>query len=137
MLAAIALILATVVLFKLKRERFAWVTLVPTTWLLICTLTAGYQKLFHENPRIGFLAHANKFKAAAAEGQLLAPAKSAAQMQQIIVNDYIDASLAAIFMAVVLSVLFYGIRACLQALKDHQPSTHEADTTAPIGSASA
>ena len=137
MLAAIALILATVVLFKLKRERFAWVTLVPTTWLLICTLTAGYQKLFHENPRIGFLAHANKFQAAAAEGQLLAPAKSAAQMQQIIVNDYIDASLAAIFMAVVLSVLFYGIRACLQALKDHQPSTHEADTTAPIGSASA
>ena len=58
-------------------------------------------------------------------------------MHQIIVNDYIDASLAAIFMAVVLSVLFYGIRACLQALKDHQPSTHEADTTAPIGSASA
>jgi carbon starvation protein len=104
---------------------------------LICTLTAGYQKLFHENPRIGFLAHANKFQAAAAEGQLLAPAKSAAQMHQIIVNDYIDASLAAIFMAVVLSVLFYGIRACLQALKDHQPSTHEADTTAPIGSASA
>ena len=104
---------------------------------MICTLTAGYQKLFHENPRIGFLAHASKFKAAAAENHLLAPAKSAAQMQQIILNDYIDASLAAIFMAVVLSVLFYGVRACLQGLRDKAPSTHEAAATAPIGSASA
>ena len=55
MLAAIALMLATVVLFKLKREKLAWVTIVPTLWLLICTLTAGYQKLFHENPKIGSL----------------------------------------------------------------------------------
>lgn len=136
MLAAIALILATVVLFKLKREKFAWVTMVPMAWLLICTLTAGYQKLFHENPKIGFLAHATKFKTAAAEGQLLAPAKSAAQMQQIILNDYIDASLAAIFMAVVLSVLFFGIRACLKALREDQPTTTEAQDVT-LGSVSA
>ncbi|KAK0330176.1 hypothetical protein LTR94_033865, partial [Friedmanniomyces endolithicus] len=58
MLAAIALTLGTVVLFKMKRQRFAWATLVPTTWLLICTLTAGLQKLFHPEVRIGFLAHA-------------------------------------------------------------------------------
>ena len=126
MLAAVALILATVVLFRLKREKFAWVTMVPTAWLLVCTLTAGYQKLFHENPRIGFLAHANKFKTAAANGELLAPAKSAAQMQQIIMNDYIDASLAAIFMAVVLSILVFGIRSCLQALREDKPTTVEA-----------
>ena len=137
MLAAIALILATVVLFKLKREKFAWVTMVPTAWLLICTLTAGYQKLFHENPRIGFLAHASKFEAAAAEGLIVAPAKSAAQMQQIIMNDYIDAGLAAIFIAVLLSVLFFGVRACIQALRDTQPSTTEADASTPLGSASA
>ena len=47
MLAAVALILGTVVLFKMKREKFAWVMVVPATWLLICTLTAGFQKLFH------------------------------------------------------------------------------------------
>jgi carbon starvation protein len=129
MLAAVALILATVVLFRLKREKFAWVTMVPTAWLLVCTLTAGYQKLFHENPRIGFLAHAEKFKTAAANGELLAPAKSAAQMQQIIMNDYIDASLAAIFMAVVLSILGFGIRSCLQALREDRPTTVEAAAT--------
>jgi len=127
MLAAIALILATVVLFKLKRERFAWVTIVPTTWLLICTLTAGWQKLFHENPKIGFLAHAAKYKEAAAEGLLLAPAKSPAQMQQIIFNDYVDAALAALFMAVVLSMLYFGVRACLKALREERPTSAEAE----------
>ena len=49
MLAGIALILCTVVLFKMKRERYAWVTIVPTAWLLVCTLTAGLQKMFHSD----------------------------------------------------------------------------------------
>ena len=46
MLAAIALILCTVVLFRMKRERYAWITILPATWILICTLTAGWQKCF-------------------------------------------------------------------------------------------
>ncbi len=136
MLAAVALMLATVVLFKMKREKFAWVTLLPTAWLLVCTLTAGYQKLFHENPRIGFLAHAHKFEAALAEGKVLAPAKAPVQMQQIILNDYIDATLAAIFMAVVLSILFFSVRACLQALRQDKPTTKEAESVS-LGAASA
>lgn len=136
MLATIALLLATVVLFKMKREKFAWVTVVPTVWLLICTLTAGYQKLFHENPRIGFLAHAKKFETALANGEILAPAKSVLQMKQIIMNDYIDATLAAIFIAVVLSILFFSIRACLQALRADKPTTREAEAV-PMGTASA
>jgi carbon starvation protein len=52
-------------------------------------------------------------------------------------NDYIDAGLAAIFIAVLLSVLFFGVRACIQALRDTQPSTTEADASTPLGSASA
>ena len=55
MLAGIALMLGTVVLFKMKRERYAWVTIVPTVWLLICTMTAGWQKIFDANPKVGFL----------------------------------------------------------------------------------
>ena len=55
MLAGIALLLATTVLIKLKRERYAWVTLAPTAWLLVCTLTAGWMKAFSSDPRIGFL----------------------------------------------------------------------------------
>jgi carbon starvation protein CstA len=58
MLAGIALMLGTVVLFKMKRGKYAWVTVVPTIWLLICTLTAGWQKIFDDNVKVGFLAHA-------------------------------------------------------------------------------
>ena len=115
MLAGIALILGTCVLFKMKRDRFAWVTIVPTIWILLCTLTAGWQKMFDANPRVGFLAHAGKFKAALAEGKLLAPAKSVEQMQQVIFNDYLDAALSGFFMLVLLSMLVFGIRTVLVA----------------------
>ncbi|WP_315984774.1 carbon starvation CstA family protein, partial [Enterococcus faecium] len=60
MLAAVALMLGTVVLFRMKRERFAWVTIAPAAWLLACTLTAGWQKIFSADPKIGFLSHAAK-----------------------------------------------------------------------------
>ena len=109
MLAGIALILATCVLFKMKRAKYAWVTVVPTIWLLICTLTAGWQKIFHDDVRVGFVAHASKFQAALDQGMLLAPAKSMAQMQQIVFNDYLDASLAGFFMFVVIAVLIAGV----------------------------
>ncbi|SDA76213.1 MULTISPECIES: carbon starvation CstA family protein [unclassified Janthinobacterium] len=125
MLAAIALILGTCVLFKMKRGQYAWVTILPTIWLLLCTLTAGWQKIFDANPRVGFLAHAKKYSAALDEGTLLAPAKSVAQMQQIIFNDYLDAGLAAFFVVVVVSVLFFGIRTILKARADSRPSTKE------------
>jgi len=62
MLAGMALMLCAVVLFKMKRQRFAWVALVPTAWLLICTLTAGWQKAFSPDVKVGFLAIANRFQ---------------------------------------------------------------------------
>ncbi|OYO25734.1 carbon starvation CstA family protein [Janthinobacterium sp. PC23-8] len=125
MLAAIALILGTCVLFKMKRGQYAWVTITPTIWLLLCTLTAGWQKIFDANPRVGFLAHADKYSAALDAGQLLAPAKSVAQMQQIIFNDYLDAGLAGFFVIVVISVLLFGIRTIMKARADSRPSTRE------------
>jgi carbon starvation protein len=125
MLAGIALILATCVLFKMKRGHFAWVTMVPTVWLLLCTLTAGWQKIFDANPKIGFLSHASKYSAAVAEGKVLAPAKSMEQMQQIVFNDYLDASLAGFFMIVVLSVLVFGVRTALRARANAKPSHNE------------
>ncbi|MBG6221614.1 MULTISPECIES: carbon starvation CstA family protein [unclassified Janthinobacterium] len=125
MLAAIALILGTCVLFKMKKGQYAWVTITPTIWLLLCTLTAGWHKIFDANPRVGFLAHAKKYSAALDQGTLLAPAKSVAQMQQIIFNDYLDAGLAAFFVIVVISVLFFGIRTVMKARADSKPSTRE------------
>jgi carbon starvation protein len=125
MLAAIALILCTVVLFKMKRQRYAWVTLLPTSWLLICTLTAGWQKLFHPNPAVGFLSHASKFGDALAAGQMLAPAKTVEEMNRIIFNDYVDAALCGLFIAVVLSMVVYGVIAIRQALANPNVTTRE------------
>ncbi len=125
MLAGVALTLATVVLFKMKRQRFAWVTVVPTLWLLLCTLTAGWQKVFHDNPKIGFLANASKYQAALDKGELLAPAKSMEQMHQIITNNYVDAALSALFILLVLSILAYAIPACRRALSNNKPTTLE------------
>ncbi|MBL8467995.1 carbon starvation CstA family protein [Methyloversatilis discipulorum] len=135
MLAAVALVLATVVLVKMKKQRYMWVTVMPTVWLLACTLTAGWQKVFSENPKIGFLAHAAKFSAAAENGEVLAPAKSIEQMQQVIFNDYVDAALASMFVLVVLSITFFGIRKVLQALRHEHPTvreTHHGVHTDPV-----
>ena len=99
MLAGIALLLCTSVLVKMKRERYVWVTLVPTAWLLITTLTAGVQKIFHPDPAIGFLALAHKFSDAAAQGTVLAPAKSIAEMQRVAFNNYLDAVVCGFFVA--------------------------------------
>ncbi|BBD99047.1 carbon starvation protein A [Sphingobium amiense] len=125
MLAAIALMLGTAVLFRMKRERYAFVTMVPAGWLLVCTLSAGWLKLFSADPKVGFLAHARKFGAAAERGELLAPARSAAEMNAIVFNDRVDAALVAIFLLVVLSLLGFTIRACLAARRADAPSVRE------------
>jgi carbon starvation protein len=129
MLAGIALMFVTVVLFKMKRHRYAWVTVMPTIWLLCCTLVAGWQKIFDASPRIGFLAAANKYQVALDKGELLAPAKTVDQMQQIIFNNWVDATLAGVFVLVVVSVLAYAIPACLKALNQPQRTDQE---TAPV-----
>lgn len=125
MLAGIALMLATCVLFKMKRAKYAWVTIMPTLWLLACTLTAGWQKIFHSDPRIGFVAHANKYQAAHDAGEILAPAKTIVEMERIIFNDYVNASLAGFFIFVVLAVLFYGVRTVMDARKSNGPTAKE------------
>ena len=125
MLAAIALTLCTVVLFKMKRERWAWVTGVPTLWLLICTLTAGLEKAFSPNPKVGFLSHAQKFGQALSTRQVLAPAKSLAQMSRIVFNDYLDAMMAILAVAIVLTVVVYGVVRIRQARATPQSTAIE------------
>ena len=125
MRAAVALMLGTVVLFRMKRERFAWVTIAPAAWLLACTLTAGWQKIFSADPKIGFLSHAAKYADGIAQGKVIAPAKTAEAMSRIVLNDRINAGLCALFIFVVLSVLLYSVRACLQARAANRPTAHE------------
>ncbi|WP_343626885.1 carbon starvation CstA family protein [Roseateles puraquae] len=125
MLAAVALLLGTVVIFKMKKDRFAWVTAVPAAWLLCCTMTAGWLKIFSSDPKLGFLAHADKYSAAIAEGKVLAPAKTLAAMERVVFNDRLDAALCALFMGVVISVLIYSIKAILAARRSGRPTAQE------------
>jgi carbon starvation protein len=91
------------------------VTIAPATWIAICTLTAGWQKIFHENPAIGFLAHAEKFSTALASGTILAPAKDAAEMSRVIFNDYVNATLASLLIALVLAMAGFALVAIIKA----------------------
>ena len=125
MLAAVALLLGTVVIFKMKKDRFAWVTAVPAAWLLCCTMTAGWLKIFSSDPKLGFLAHADKYAAAIAEGKVLAPAKTLAAMERVVFNDRLDAALCMLFMGVVLSVLFYSVKTILAARRSGRPTAQE------------
>ncbi|MGO1003426.1 carbon starvation CstA family protein [Lysobacter sp. CA196] len=125
MLAGIALMLCTVVLFKMKRDRYAWVTIVPTIWLLICTSAAGLIKIFDDNPAVGFLAQAHKYQAAIAKGEVVAPAKSIEQMQQIMLNSYVNTVLTGLFLFVVFSVLVYSVRAIAKARANPERSDRE------------
>lgn len=117
MLAGVALIMCTVVLVKMKREKYMWVTLLPASGVLFVTCVAGLQKLFHSDAKIGFLAHAQKYSAALANNEILRPAKNAEEMSRIIFNDYVNSGLTVLFMSVVVIVAFYGIRIALKARK--------------------
>jgi carbon starvation protein len=126
MLAGIALMLGTVVLIKMKRQRYIWVTLLPAVWLLICTTAAGFIKLFDANPAIGFLALAKKYSDALANGQVLAPAKSIDQMQHVIFNAYTNATLTALFLFVVFSILFFALKVGIAAWGTKERTDKEA-----------
>ncbi|KAB8316076.1 carbon starvation protein A [Tolypothrix campylonemoides VB511288] len=125
MLAGMALVFCCVVMVKMKRERYLWIPLVPTLWLLVCTMTAGWQKLFHPDPKIGFIANARKFADAAERGEVLAPAKSLDAMQRVVFNNWLDAVLCALFMLVLLSAVVFGVRAALAARRSREPTAQE------------
>ncbi|EAN8610706.1 carbon starvation protein A [Salmonella enterica] len=124
MLAGMALMLCAVVLFKMKRQRYAWVALVPTAWLLICTLTAGWQKAFSPDTKIGFLAIANKFQAMIDSGNI-PPQYTESQLAQLVFNNRLDAGLTIFFMVVVVVLALFSIKTALAALKIDKPTANE------------
>ncbi len=126
MLAAMALLLGTAVLFKMKRQRYAWVTIVPTVWLFVTSMYAGWLKIFSEDPRVGFLALAQRFSEAAAQGTVLAPAKSLEEMSRVVLNNYINATLCAFFMLVAVVMLMAVAVNIRKALAAAQPTVQEA-----------
>jgi carbon starvation protein len=108
LLAAIALAVATTLIIKSGRARYAWTTLLPLTWLLSVTLTAGYQKIFDPDVRIGFLAHAEMLQSRIAAGAV--PAASLAQTEALIFNDRLDAAVTGLFMVLVAVIVVDSLR---------------------------
>ena len=126
-LAAMALTLGTVILFKMKKEKYVWVTIIPTIFLFITSMTAGWQKIFHENPKIGFLAQANRFSDAIAQGEILKPAKTLAEMQTIVLSNQINAVLCGFFMLVAVIMLIASIGVIRRALASKEPTMKESE----------
>ncbi|MDR0219347.1 MAG: carbon starvation protein A [Enterobacteriaceae bacterium] len=119
MLAAVALVLGTVVLIKMKRAKYIWVAVVPATWLLICTTWALMLKLFSDNPKLeGFFFLAKEYKQRIAEGGSALTAQQIDNMNHIVVNNYTNAGLSILFLVVVYSIIIYGIKAAVQASKN-------------------
>jgi carbon starvation protein len=116
MLAVIALTVGTTILCKMGKAAYTWITLIPLTWLTVVTMWAGWDKLFHEKPSIGFLAAANHYQEVIRQGEINGPTPSLAALKQIVLNNQIDAALTAIFMISVAIVLLDAARVWYQIL---------------------
>ncbi|HGM4804431.1 TPA: carbon starvation CstA family protein [Serratia marcescens] len=126
MLAAVALVLGTVVLIKMKRAQYIWVTVLPAVWLLICTTYALGLKLFSDNPQLeGFFFLAGEYKRKIAEGGAELSAQQIANMNHIVVNNYTNAGLSILFLLVVYSIIFYGAKTVLAAHKNPKRTDQE------------
>ena len=114
-LAAIALCVATGILVKSGKLRYAWVTALPLLWLVIITSTATWQKISSDDPRIGFLAAANSLSDKLSTGVL--PPEKAAVAPQLIFNQQLDAVLALFFAALLWLIVIDMLRVCARHLQ--------------------
>lgn len=121
LLAAVALTVATTLIIKSGRVKWAWVTLVPLAWDAAVTLTASWQKVFSSDPKLGFLAQRERYADALAQNQVLAPAKSIEDMQQVVLNSTVNATLSALFAVLIIIVIADAIRVWTQAIKRGEP----------------
>ncbi|MEU4579108.1 carbon starvation CstA family protein [Nonomuraea sp. NPDC023979] len=121
LLAAVALTLATTLLIKSGKLRWAWVTGVPLAWDVAVTLTASWQKVFDADPKIGFFAQRELYAEALAAGRVLAPARSLDQMRTVVTNSTVDGVLAALFAVLVLVVIADAAVVCVRALRSREP----------------
>jgi carbon starvation protein len=120
LLAAIALAVATTIIVRGGRGRYAWTTLVPLAWLLAVTMTAGYQKIFAASPAIGFLAQADKLAGALAAGTVAS--EKLGEVRAQIFNLRLDAAITALFMGLVVLIVVEAARAWYRALRRPVPT---------------
>jgi carbon starvation protein len=108
LLACVALCFATTMVIKMGKARHSWVTLLPLAWLGSATFAAALQKIFHSNPRVGFVAMAERLSADLAAGKV--PAAKRVATEALIFNNYLDAVAAGTFLVLVIAILVVSIR---------------------------
>ncbi|MEA2361102.1 MAG: carbon starvation protein [Thermoleophilaceae bacterium] len=121
LLAAVALTVATTILIKSGKLKWAWVTAVPLAWDVVVTLTASWQKVFSDNPKLGFFAQRDTFQDAVDAGKVLPPAKSVDDMHQIVTNSTVDGVLAAFFAVLIIVVIADAARVWARTIRGGRP----------------
>jgi carbon starvation protein len=114
LLAAIALCVGTTIFVKMHRARYMWITAAPLLWLVAVTFTAGYQKIFSDQPRVGFLSEASHLQSALDAGAIAAGKMSEAQAT--IFNDRLDAAVCGLFLIMVALILVDSVRVWFRIL---------------------
>ena len=121
LLATVALCVATTIFVKMGKARYAWITLMPMAWLTIVCMTAGWQKLFADDVKLGFLSHAHLLEGQVASGALPAAVKSIGDARRMIFNDYLDAVVTLFFMVSVVVILGASAREWMSVLRGRKP----------------
>jgi carbon starvation protein len=122
LLAAVALCVGTTVIIKMGKARYAPITIAPLIWLLVVTMTAGWQKMFSADPKLGFLSRANLYESTLAAGNLPAGIPSVEVAQRFIINDRIDAAVAAFFMISVIIIIADSARVWYSVVSGRMPA---------------
>jgi carbon starvation protein len=103
LLATVALAVGTVIIIRMGKARWAWLTMLPLVWLAVVTLTAGWIKIGDTNPAVGFLAKAGQLSQSLTAGGL--DAVATAKLEHLIFNQYLNATLCGLFMSVIVVML--------------------------------
>ena len=122
LLAAVALCVGTTIIIKMGKARYAPITLVPLAWLVVVTMTGGWAKLFSDDPRLGFLAHARVLADQVASGALPRGVAGPAAAARMIFNDRLDAAVAAFFMLAVIVILADSAKEWVAVLRGRKPA---------------
>lgn len=121
LLAMVALCVGTTVIIKMGKARYAWVTLLPMAWLSVVVMTAGWQKMFSDDIRLGFLSHARWLQAQIDANTIPAAIKTAEAARRMIFNDYLDAGVAAFFMISVIVIIAASLKEWSAVLGGRKP----------------
>jgi carbon starvation protein len=112
----VALCVGTTILINSGKARYAWVTLLPLAWVLAVTLTAGWQKVFAADPRLGFLSQASVYA-----GQVAAGSLEAVRGARLIFNARLDATVTLVFMGATVLVVLASAREWVLVLTHRRP----------------